>query len=164
MDLTHITQWRPLVAEIAPRYGLDPALVLAVIAQESSGDPYASRAEPGFARRYARGIRAIVKGTASKRDDRWLRRGRLINLATSYGLMQVLLDVAIERGMLPDLKYPEYLCKPNLGIEAGCRHLSWLKRRYQLSDHQMLLRYNGGGDPDYPAKILRWRTRLTDAA
>lgn len=54
-----VLQWRDLVAQIAPEYGVDPNLELAIIQQESGGDPNALSATG------ARGLTQLEPGTAA---------------------------------------------------------------------------------------------------
>jgi soluble lytic murein transglycosylase-like protein len=73
--------------------------------------------------------------------------------ATSFGLMQVMGQVARERGFTGE--WLTELTNPEVGIEYGCREL---KRRLDLAHgdvHSGLLGYNGGGDPAYPSKVLK---------
>lgn len=155
MLLSDITRWRPLAFRIASKHGLPGAVVLGMIAQESSGNPYAIRVERGFWRRYFDGIQRNVLGNAYGPDDRWLAYPDLAS--ASYGLMQILWPVAIERGA--KLRYPTELCDPELNVELGCQHLRHLQRRVATLD-AALLRYNGGGDPAYPRRIHTWTERL----
>lgn len=174
VDLSKILRWRELARSFGKAHGIDGELVLAVIAQESSGNPYAIRPEPGFFQRYLPGLRRLVSHSVSKRDDRWFQYPHVF--ACSYGLMQVMYPVALERGL--DLAYPTELCDPKIGLEAGCRHLAFLATRVLGEDGRrhpdaladpralrtVLLLYNGGGDPNYPDRILNWRDRLNGAA
>ena len=70
--------------------------------------------------------------------------------------------VALEVGM--DLTYPTELCIPEIGIEAGCRVLrrcftQTAQRAGNTSAPKVeaLLAYNGGGDAQYPDRVLAWR-------
>lgn len=141
-----------LIAPRADRLRLDRLLVLAVVCQESAGDPCAARVERGFWRRYGAGVAANVKASVSTVDDRWVLYPDF--MAASYGLMQVLYAVALEVGM--DLPYPTSLCDPALGIEAGCRVL---RRCFDqaLITRDALLRYNGGARAAYASEVLAWR-------
>lgn len=151
-----ITRWYDLVRRVAPNHNLPPELVLAVIAQESSGDPCAVRVERGFWQRYQTNIEAIIKATPSRLDDPWIKFPDFAS--SSYGLMQVMYIVAIERGI--SLRFPTSLCDPEVGVTAGCRQLQWLMRQVGNDKTRALLRYNGGGDKGYPAKIFGWQEKL----
>lgn len=142
--------WVPLICAAANRHGLEPRLVAAIVAQESSGIQWAIRPEPGFWRRYLSGIRALVKRTASKRDDHWAQYPDLAS--ASFGLMQPLYVVALEYGY--DLDYPTRLCDPEVNLDVGCRHLAAKLQEAKGDVRNALLRWNGGGNPRYPDEVL----------
>lgn len=168
--LSDIARWRGIVKAKALAHGLPHDLVLAIVGQESSGNPFAIRVEEGFFNRYLPGLRNLVAHTASRRDDHWFQYRQVF--ACSYGLMQVLYPVALERGL--ELRFPTELCDPATGVEAGCRQLRYLAGRILARDGRehanvwtdpaatrtALLLYNGGGDQKYPDKVLAWRDRL----
>ena len=147
-------------AACAPR-GLDRWLVLAICAQESGGCCVAWRPEPEFLSRYGAGIAQSVMQSGVTAYQRWWVRDPLV-LATSFGLMQTLVVTAIERGMA--LEYPTSLCQPEVSLEAGCRQLAFLFGHLTGDVREpirtTLLRWNGGGDPAYPDKVLAWRDDL----
>lgn len=159
-------RWMPLIDAASSRHGLDSLLVAAVVQQESAGpyvqsdgsaNPYAVRVERGFWRRYGAAMIRMAKRSRSRNDDRWMEYPDLA--ATSYGLMQVMYQVGLERGM--DLKFPTELCDPEIGIEAGCRHLAWCLNQRQGRTEAALVRYNGS--PTYPPKVLAHK-RAIEAA
>lgn len=133
----------------AARHGLDPALVKAVCHHESAGwNTWASRYEPGFYTRY------IVPMPNAQRfgtvvSDGTERRAR----ATSYGLMQVMGQVAREQGFTGE--YLTEMCDPAVGIEQGCHRLKAAMNRAGGDVRKALLSYNGGGNPDYPDLVLK---------
>lgn len=148
---------RLIVEDAARRHGLPFELVAAIIAVESSDNPWASRFEPAFFRRYIQNnpdIRAI--SPCSLDTEKMLR-------ATSFGPMQVMGQVARERGFKGP--YLTQLCEPRIGIEYGCIHLAAFARKFgPLGWAAVCAAYNGGagavrgGDftnPEYPAKVLR---------
>ena len=71
-----------LARDAAARYGLDPALVCALIEQESAWDAHAMRYEPGFRALYVAPLR--------------LAPSEEIARSISWGLMQVMGQVARE--------------------------------------------------------------------
>lgn len=159
-------RWMPLIEAAAARHGLDPILVAALVQQESAGpytlpdgsaNPYAIRVERGFWRRYGRAMIAWAKRSKSKNDDRWMNYPDIA--ASSFGLCQVMYQVGLERGM--DLKFPTELCDPEIGLEAGCRHLAWCLKQRQGRTEAALIRYNGSRT--YPAKVMGHR-RAIEAA
>src|SRR5262245_59806469 len=75
-----------LAKAAAARHGLDPALVCAICHHESEGwQPWAFRYEPAF---YAKYIEVMVSLPATEKRAR----------AFSYGLMQIMGQVAREQG------------------------------------------------------------------
>jgi len=145
-----------LAKRIAVQHGLDPALVCAMVEQESSWDPYAIRpeSESGFMVRYGANYNVIVRKSASKRDDKWIRFEDVFY--ASIGLMQTMYCVVIET--FPDqtekLRYPTTLCDPEIGLAQGCRLFAHYLKQKNGNVNAALLRWNGGGDPDYPTKVL----------
>lgn len=114
-------------------WGLDPDdIMFAWVAQESGGDRWAMRAEPGFYRRY------IVPKLADPnvRRERWAR-------ATSYGLLQIMGQTAREIGF--DGRYLTQLCDPTVNLPLACRYL--IEDRVPRTDGTWagaLAAYNGG--------------------
>lgn len=153
-----VAQWIPLVRIHAFNFKLEPALVAAVIAAESAGWQYAQRVERAFWARYLEGIQRWVRGTASQADDHWSRYPDIYS--SSYGLMQVMLQSAAEAGFA--YQNPGELFDPERNILCGCMILA-RHFRATKSERQALLRYNGGGDPTYPDKVMRWRAQLRAA-
>lgn len=120
--------------------GLPAGVLDAVIQQESGGVPDANRYEPKFFERYIRGVskadlRGVWPGNASEDTERYGR-------ATSWGLMQVLGQVARELGY--DRTFFTSLCSnPVLGVQFGARHLAAKLKKYgNLPD--ALSAYNAG--------------------
>jgi soluble lytic murein transglycosylase-like protein len=118
--------------------GLDPVLVQAVIEHESSWNPWAARYEPGFYNTYT----SHMKVTDTEKTLR----------ATSFGLMQVMGQVAREKGF--DDKFLTALLDPLNSVTYGCRKLKDCLDRENGDIRGALLRYNGGGDPHYPDMVL----------
>ncbi len=139
--------------ETARVYGLDPALVCAVVEQESGWDPWAMRYEPAFYERYIQPkvLRCEIRVPAEA-------HGRAI----SWGLMQVMGQTARENGF--GGKFFSELCDPATGLDVGCRIL----RKYVEASHlggnttdppsgdvrPALLRWNGGGNPEYADQVI----------
>lgn len=134
----------------AGKHGLDPLLVEAVVLQESSGNTDAFRFEPDFWNRYLKLLPAY--------DGANPRR-----VSASYGLMQIMFRVAVERGFDPALP-PETLFVPETGLEYGCRQLAHLRdwaRGRNVPDDRLseciLASYNGGTGGNDPSKNLPLR-------
>lgn len=154
-----LPMYEPLIRAGAAAHGLEPALVAAVIEQESNGglnprsgahDPrQLYRYEPGFWSRYLAGKPAWAppRGVAV---DTWARR-----VSSSYGLMQVMYPTAREHGLpAPPVAEPESLLQPTLGITLGAKILAAFLRRSSGDWTAALLRWNGGARREYAAEVL----------
>lgn len=117
------------VQEAALAADLPISLVYGLVCQESSGNPNATRFEPMFFQRY------IIKGNFPEAEG----KGR----ATSWGLMQIMGEVAREEGFKGDF---HELLEPEVGLYWGCRHLARLKERYwaKYGWNGVLAAYNAG--------------------
>jgi soluble lytic murein transglycosylase-like protein len=131
-----------LARSIASAHELDPALVCAVIEQESAWNPWAVRYEPAFLSRYIAPLYTAGKISATEAYTR----------SMSWGLMQVMGQVAREfgfdAGSLPEL------CDPATGVDLGCRVLAKRLERARGDVPAALLAWNGGGNPNYPTEVL----------
>ncbi|MBZ5501033.1 MAG: transglycosylase SLT domain-containing protein [Acidobacteriia bacterium] len=94
-----------LARAAAARHSLDPALVCAVVEQESSWDAHAIRYEPAFRARY-------VAPLALPPTEEIAR-------SISWGLLQVMGQVAREHGFRG--KFLSALCDPATGLDIGCQ-------------------------------------------
>src|SRR5665213_3230992 len=93
-----------LARQIAGEHSLEPALVCAVIEQESAWNPWAVRYEPGFLSRYVAPLYTAGKLSAMEAYTR----------SMSWGLMQVMGQVAREFGF-KEASLVE-LCDPCLSL------------------------------------------------
>lgn len=135
-----------LAIKTAEGHGLDPALVCAVCHHESNWEPSATRYEQQFYDKYIAPIISItVFGNICSRSTEQRLR------AFSFGLMQIMGQVARERGCTRE--YLTELCIPQFGLDYGCLQLKLMLQGRTVE--QGLLRYNGGGDPSYPKKVLK---------
>ena len=103
--------WKEIVAA-ATKYQLDPILVEAMVVKESSGNTDGFRFEKDFWNRYLKPNK-LYNGQNPRR------------VSSSYGLMQVMYPVAVERGYPKEL-HPELLFVPETGLDYGCRQLRFL--------------------------------------
>ena len=135
-----------LARRIASAHGIEPALVRAVIEQESAWNPWAVRYEPGFLSRYIAPLYTAGKLSATEAYTR----------AMSWGLMQLMGQVAREFGF----EHPSLaeLCDPEAGVEWGCRVLAARLSRAHGDVAAALLAWNGAANPDYSVEVLA-RTR-----
>lgn len=117
---------------------LDPALICAIIEQESGFDPWAIRYEPAFYTRYVEPITGLSATEAHGR-------------AFSWGLLQCMGQTAREVGYKGP--FPQ-LCSPETGIVIGCQVFSGKLARAQGSIHQALLFWNGGSNQVYPDQVM----------
>lgn len=136
-----------LAAEIALAHRLEPALVCAVIEQESAWNPWAMRYEPLFFARYVAPLFTNNKVSASEAYARGF----------SWGLMQVMGQTARENGFSEE--FLSALCEPRQGIATGCLVL---QRKLAAAGGDVargLLTWNGGANPSYPGAVLARKPR-----
>jgi soluble lytic murein transglycosylase-like protein len=126
-----------LVKGLATKFGVEPALTCAVIEQESSWRPDVTRYEPAFFTRYI--------------EPMHLPAAEGIGRATSFGLMQIMGEVAREQGFEGDFTQ---LFTPEIGVSQGLIHLSHFLRLEAGDVTKALLRWNGGSAPSYPAEVV----------
>ena len=97
-----------LARAAAERHALDPALVCAVVEQESAWDAHAIRYEPAFRTRYVAPLGLPPTEEVAR--------------SISWGLMQVMGQVAREHGFSG--KFLSALCEPAAGLDIGCAVLA----------------------------------------
>jgi soluble lytic murein transglycosylase-like protein len=134
-----------LARRAAAAQALDPALVCAVVEQESGWNPWAMRYEPAFFAKYVANLYTNNKISASEAYARGF----------SWGLMQVMGQVARETGF--DAAFLSALCDPEQGLATGCKVL---RRKFDVMAGDMtraLLAWNGGANPAYAAQVLARR-------
>lgn len=126
------TAYTDLIQRVANEEHLPFALLEAQVVEESSGNPFAFRFEPAFFQHYIRNNpKAVAKSY-----------GPLA--ACSYGLLQIMLEVAVEHGFTGR---PEDLFDPYRGLSAGAAYLKHLWDMAGGTDDAYktaLLCYNGG--------------------
>jgi hypothetical protein len=141
--------WRSAIGTAAKRNGVRETLLAAISVQEvRNSDPLATRYEAGFESRYVTGQPIEAKARASG----WAAR----DLATSYGLMQVMGAVAFEYGFR---RQAIQLVSVTNSFEYGARHFSNFIVRYfkdaktkSQAEWLALVAYNGGH-----GAVLEWQ-------
>jgi len=116
---------------------LDPALVCAIVEQESAWDTHAMRYEPAFRARYVAPL-----GLPPTEE---------IARSISWGLMQVMGQVAREHGFTG--KFLSALCEPAQGLATGCAVFA-AKLAAAGDVARALQLWNGGANPAYAAQVL----------
>ena len=140
-----------LARAAAAKHSLDPALVCAVVEQESAWDAHAIRYEPAFRTRYVAPLGLPPTEEVAR--------------SISWGLMQVMGQVAREHGFSG--KFLSALCEPAAGLDIGCAVLAsklvaaagpqQLGQGIPLDENliaRALLLWNGGANPDYASQVL----------
>ncbi len=139
-------RYKDMVGEVAGGFALDASLVAAVCWQESAFNTDAYRFEPKFWSRYM----AKLPEWAGANPRR---------VSASYGLMQVMVQVAIEDRSLTRDEDPEVLFAPRRGLAAGCQRLAilvaWADKGWPEIEAQrrlcaVLASYNGGRGGNKP--------------
>jgi soluble lytic murein transglycosylase-like protein len=123
---------------VATKYSLDPALVCAVVEQESSWDTYALRYEPAFRSRYVAPLGLPLTEEIAR--------------SISWGLMQVMGQVAREHGFTD--KFLSALSDPANGLTVGCAVLVSKISQAGGDLPRALALWNGGANPNYAPDVL----------
>ena len=134
-----------LARKAAAAHSLDPAVVCAIVEQESVWNPWAMRYEPAFFAKYVASLYTNNKISASEAYARGF----------SWGLMQVMGQVARETGF--DGLFLSALCDPEQGLAVGCKVLRKKFDAMAGDSTRALLAWNGGGNPSYAAQVLARR-------
>ncbi|MCB7127999.1 MAG: lytic transglycosylase domain-containing protein [Candidatus Brocadiales bacterium] len=129
-----------IIADVAVAHEFPPEFIKAIVLVESAFNPNAVRFEPGFYKRYM-----PPKGTPDLSVVLQIQR------SFSYGLMQIMGQVAVERGF----RHTEHehsfgsLFNPRINLEYGCKQLVWLCEKLQRYEYLpnielLAIAYNGG--------------------
>jgi soluble lytic murein transglycosylase-like protein len=132
------TEFVALARAIASAHDLDPALVCAVVEQESAWDTHAMRYEPAFRARYVAPLQ--------------LPPTEEIARSISWGLMQVMGQVAREHGFQE--KFLSALADAAVGLALGCAVLAAKLAAANGDVARGLAMWNGGGNVAYAAQVL----------
>lgn len=121
-----------MITNIATGYNLDPHLAMAIVQQESGGNPYAIRYEALW--------RYLVTPATFANSLHISAATETVLQSMSWGLMQVMGSVARELGFTDPM--PK-LCELEIGLQYGCKQLQRLAIRYpKLED--TIAAYNAG--------------------
>lgn len=126
---------------VAVQYELTPSLVCGICEQESSWNPDATRYEPAF---YVRYIEPLINNMVI------VDMAEAKNRATSFGLMQVMGEVARELGYAGPFPFAD----PEVGIRWGCEKFARCVSVSKGDVIAALLRYNGGSNQEYPRQVI----------
>src|SRR6266436_8007156 len=146
------TQFIAIARRAAAAQSLDPALVCAVVEQESAWNPWAIRYEPLFFAKYVASLYTNNKVSASEAYARGF----------SWGLMQVMGQVARETGF--DALFLSTLCDPEQGLAVGCKVLRKKFDAMAGDTTRALLSWNGGANTAHAAQVLARRAHYFVAA
>ena len=138
-----------LIQQSATQTGISVPLLAAVIHQESGGSVYAVRYEPAFLKRYLETkTRKTIGGYVPTRCS-WETEVQM--RSTSFGLMQMMGQVLRERGFRGE--FLTEALDPAINLKWGSEFLQTLLHKHDTTE-KALLRWNGGGDPNYGKKVL----------
>lgn len=127
-----------LARATATKHNLDPALVCAVVEQESSWEPHAIRYEPAFRSRYVAPLGLPPTEEVAR--------------SISWGLMQVMGQLAREHGFTE--KFLSGLCDPSSALDVGCTVLADKIKAAGGDLTRALSLWNGGANPNYSQEVL----------
>ena len=138
--------YKELIEEESENHDVDPDIVAAICKVESNFNPWATRVELAFLKRY------VPKdpyrfGAITKTTERY-------DEARSYGLMQIMGLVAREKGFRKT--FLAELFDPKTNLSYGVKHWKWCLDNREGDVQKALLRWNGGGNPHYPNKVLEF--------
>ena len=135
--LTIINNYKTIIRKYATLYKIQPSVLVALIMQESSGNPKAYRYEPAFYRSYI------------KNNPDWINHPLYNNpqaVSASYGLGQIMYPVAWELATAAErlrLKDPTSLYDPDFNLSLVSRKLGKQLAKFPVLD-QALASYNAG--------------------
>lgn len=143
-----VMQWITPANRWAKQTGVPAALILATIQQESGGNPKAVRYEAGYEQRYSNRCNEIARSAHLKTSE----------VATSYGLMQLMLPLAWGYLSAADKLSPiQALYDPDKNIRYGAAHLASLIKGRPISGaviRDVAGKFNGAGsDSAYACNV-----------
>ncbi len=122
-----------LARDMAPRFGLDPDIVCAMVTVESYGNNWAVRFEPKYKYLELPLSKWAANISTSEETEENMQK-------SSFGLMQVMGGVARQYGFYGHLAN---LCDPTTGLYYGCKHLKAKFDRYK-EERDAVAAYNAG--------------------
>lgn len=134
----------------ATNFNISADIIKSIIVKESGMKVFAGRYEKGFYKKLLEGktleeLKGHIPKTITRETEYILR-------ATSFGLMQIMGQVAREKGFACESLIE--LCKPELNIFYGCRHFKYLLDMKHGDIEKALLNWNGGGNPNYGKDVI----------
>lgn len=146
-----ITPYGDLIRANAAIYGVKPETIACIILQESSGNPWAFETEKNqLMSKFLWKTAGALIGFVPKVTP-WLFTEKVLR-SSSFGLMQILGETARERGF--DRQYLTELFVPEVNVQWGCLIFSKMLQSVNGDIRAGLLRWNGGGDRQYPDKVF----------
>jgi Transglycosylase SLT domain len=139
-----------LIDGVCNLHTLNREIVAGLIAVESGGVWWRRRFEPAFYDHYIRNKElGLLPGYVHLpgRDSATEK----LDLATSWGLMQIMGQTAREAGFNKEM---ETLLFPKTNVAFGAKKLRACLEREKFDYEKALLRYNGGANAGYPTKVL----------
>lgn len=118
--------------------GLDPALVCAIVEQESGWHPFVTRYEPAFERHYIAPLNLDWSET----------KGR----STSFGLMQCMGEILRELGYTGG--FSSLMDDVATEVALGCKHFKNKLARAGGDVRKALQLWNGGGNLSYADQVM----------
>lgn len=132
----------------ASRFELEPNLVLGLVDVESSWNPKAYWYETGYFSAYVESAEMFTQYDATEQRK----------IATSWGLMQMMGGTYLSMmGVFGKITYNDLrilMEDPEMQLAQGCKYLRWCFDAEADNTIKALLRYNGGGDKNYPLKVM----------
>jgi hypothetical protein len=152
---------KTLILSAAAQFDIDPLLVSALILTESSGDPCAFRYEPAFYKKYIARRTPEDLGGYFPCHEINVEAEKILR-SCSFGLCQIMGQVARELGFRHMDMFTLLDPKTNLqfGLQKLEKEIVFAKRHLPFGSvgytyEKALLRYNGGGDPNYGQVVLK---------
>lgn len=135
--------WKDLIEKMAVQYGIDMALLLAVVETESGGNQWVSRYEAQYSYLFEPRQIAANLGISMATEE--------VLQKTSWGLMQPM------GGVCRELGYMDHLTKmtdPRLSMSYGCKYLKKKMQRFGMDECTVYAAYNAGSPRKTPGGLF----------